>query len=93
MAFENKNDKQLYFNQVKGSIKEICIDEKFCNVVILAGHENPRDVSFVCKTYEYKERFSHLKIGDKVSIKFYLTSRFKNGRWYTNANALDITED
>jgi hypothetical protein len=93
MTFENKNEKQVYFNQVKGFIKEINQEETFCNVVIRVGHENQRDVNFVVKSTEYKDKYTQYKIGDKVTVKFYLTSRSKNGRWYTNANILDIVAD
>jgi hypothetical protein len=93
MSFENKNEKQLYFNQTKGTISEIIIGDRFCSIAIVAGHENPRDICFTIKTSEYQDRYSKYEIGDKVAIKFYLASRKKNDRWYTNANILDIAKD
>ena len=93
MTFENKNEKQVYFNQVKGTIAEINIDDNFCNLVIRVGHENQRDINFVVKSSEYNNKYSHYKLGEKITLKFYLTSRKKNNRWYTNANILDINYD
>jgi hypothetical protein len=93
MTFENKNEKQVYFNQVKGCIKEISQGEFFTNVVVVVGHENQRDVNFVVKTNEYKSKYSEFNVNDKVAMKYYLTSRNKNNRWYTNANILDIAKD
>ena len=93
MSFENKNEKQLYLNQTKGTISEIIKGDRFCSITIIAGHENPRDVCFTVKASEYKDKYFMYEIGDKVTIKFYLNSRKKNDRWYTNANILDITKD
>lgn len=36
------------------------------------------------------ETIAKIKANDKVFIKYYLTSRFKNGRWYTMANVLSV---
>ena len=93
MSFENKNEKQLYFNQTKGTISEIVKGDRFCSIAIIAGHENPRHVCFTIKTSEYIDKYPWCEIGDKVTIKFYLSSRKKNDRWYTNANILDISRD
>lgn len=86
----NRNDKQLYFNQIRGVITEINVDTDWCSYTLNVGHENPRLVNLSLKTahYEtYKDKFS---VGERVMIRFFLTSRFKHGRWHTNANILEI---
>jgi hypothetical protein len=86
----NRNDKQLFFNQIKGAIHEITMDGDWCSITLNVGHESPRFVNLSMKKVEYdKVKENHL-IGDKVLIRFYLTSRFKNERWYTVANVLQI---
>jgi len=88
-----KNDKQVFFNQVKGIIHEMNEADDFCNVVLLVGHENNRHISFVTKKLRYDQLKNDLNIGDKVCIKFYLSSRKKHDRWYTTATILDIQKD
>lgn len=89
----NKNDKQLYFNRVKGSISEIAIGEEWCSITLAVGHENTRLVNFCYKKEQHEKFAGKLKVGDKIGIRFFLTSRFKNGRWHTNANILQIDND
>lgn len=88
-----KNDKQLFFNQIKGFIHEMNESEEFCNIVLEVGHENNRHVSFVTKKYRFDQIKSDFVIGDKVCIKFYLSSRKKHDRWYTTATILDLQKD
>lgn len=85
-----KNDKQVFFNQIRGTICEINIEEKFSNVVLQLGHENTRNASFVIKTDIFKQYENKLKLGDKITIRFYISSRKKHDRWYTTATILDI---
>lgn len=85
-----KNEKQVFFNQIKGEIFEINVEEKFSNVVLKLGHENTRHASFVIKTEIFKQYDSKLNVGDKVSIRFYISSRKKHERWYTTATILDL---
>jgi len=87
--FKNKNDKQFKFNEIKGLIEEINIGEKFNNITLKVGHENSRSVNLVYKK-ENLDINSKFKINDKVAIKYFLTSRKKDSRWYTTANILDI---
>lgn len=88
-----KNDKQLFFNQIKGLIHEMNESEDFCNIVLEVGHENNRYVSFVTKKFRYDQIKSDLTIGEKVCIRFYLSSRKKHDRWYTTATVLDIQKE
>lgn len=87
-----KNDKQLYFNQIKGTLTELNDGEKYCSITLSVGHDNRRTVNLVMKKKQFDllviEKGLDLK--DKVSARFYVSSRFKNGRWYTMANTLDV---
>ena len=35
---------------------------------------------------------TEIKVKDKVTARFYVSSRYKNGRWYTMANTLDVAK-
>ena len=85
-----KNDKQVFFNQIRGEICEINVEEKFSNVVLQLGHENTRHASFVIKTDLFKQYETKVNVGDKVTIRFYISSRKKHDRWYTTATILDL---
>jgi hypothetical protein len=85
-----KNEKQVFFNQIKGEICEVNVEDKFCNVVLSLGHENVRHASFVTKTELFNGYKDTINLGDKVMIRFYISSRKKHDRWYTTASILDI---
>lgn len=87
----NKNERQVFFNQVKGVIKEINVENGWCSYTLLVGHENQRLVNFSVSREHYDSRFADKhQIGDKVTVRFYLTSRYRNNRWHTAANILEI---
>lgn len=86
----NKNDKQVYFNQCKGIIRELNDGDRFCSITLDVGHEGVRQANFVMKKKTFDDIKSAYAIKDRVNIKFYITSKFKNGRWYTTANLLEI---
>lgn len=91
----NKNDKQHNFNQIKGIITELNEGDKFCNITLNVGHENPRAVNLVIKKLVYEAFANKFQVGDKVLVKFYLSSRSKEStdgrpRWNTMANVLQI---
>jgi hypothetical protein len=85
-----KNEKQVFFNQIKGEICEINVEDQFSNVVLSLGHENMRHASFVTKTESFNAYKDTIALGDKVIIRFYISSRKKHDRWYTTATVLDI---
>ena len=85
-----KNEKQVFFNQIKGEICEINVEDQFSNVVLSLGHENMRHASFVTKTELFNAYKDEIALGDKVTIRFYISSRKKHDRWYTTATVLDI---
>jgi len=93
MEFNNRNDRQVYFNQIKGSIFELNDGDRFCNITLLVGHENCRYVNFALRKEEYDKLVAIHKLGDKVVVRFYLTSKKKNDKWYTMANMLDIQKE
>lgn len=87
-----KSDKQIYFNQVKGIIDELNDSETFCNVTLSVGHDITRSVNLVAKKDMFDLISQTYKIGDWIGFKFFLSSRYKHGRWYTMANILEIIE-
>ena len=84
--------KQVYYNQVKGEIEEINNVENFPSIVLNVGHENKRNVNLCLKPNLMSKLITDYNVGDKIAIKFFVSSRFKHGRWYTMANALEILE-
>lgn len=86
----NRNDKQLNFNKIKGVIVELNDGERFCSLTLDVGHENIRQVNLIVKKDSFDKIVGQFQLKDKVFIKYYLTSRFKNGRWYTMANLLSV---
>jgi hypothetical protein len=86
----NRNEKQLNFNSIKGVITESTDGENWCSIVLSVGHENVRMIHFAIKKPQYDAIKDKHPIGAKVNVIFYLTSRFKNERWYTTANVLQI---
>lgn len=89
----NKNDKQVFFNRIKGTIEELNDGEKYCSITLCVGHENTRHVNFVCKKQEFDKYASSHQIGDKVVIQYYAVSRFKAERWYTSLTILSVEKD
>ena len=86
----NRNDKQLNFNKIKGIIQESELGETWCSFTLRVGHENQRLINLSLKKDQYEILVKLYPIGTKVNAIFYLTSRYKNGRWYTTANVLQI---
>ena len=84
--------KQVYYNQVKGVISEINNTKDFPSVTIEVGHEVKRSINICCKIPLMQEIIENHKVNDKISIKFFVSSRFKHGRWYTMANGLEVID-
>lgn len=85
-----KNEKQVFYNSIKGVITELNDGDKFCNLTLSVGHERKRMVNLVLKKEHYDWVLQNFVIGDKVSATFYLTSRNKMGKWYTMASIIDL---
>lgn len=92
-SFTNKNEKQVHFNQVKGTIQELNDGEKYCSITLVAGHENKREINLSLRKNDFDEVVKTYKIGDKVAVRYFLSSHKKNERWYTTANVLDVHKD
>lgn len=88
----NRNEKQVYFNQVKGRITELNDGDRFCSITLDVGHENVRQVNFIVKKIAFDTVKMNYNVGEYVSVKYYPVSRLKNGRWYTMCNLLDISK-
>jgi len=93
MEFLNKNDRQQYFNNIRGILIEKNEGKIYCSLTINVGHENPRPVNLSIKKLEYDKIAPNVNIGDKVIVRFYLTSTKTNDRWYTFANLLGVDKD
>lgn len=88
-----KESVQNVFNEIKGSVLELNIDEHFCNIIISVGNHNARNAALVCKKAVYNRIVKDkINLGDKVSVRFYVSSRKKHDRWYTNCNILELTK-
>ena len=85
-----KNEKQIYYNQVKGVVTEINEEEEYCSITLDVGHENIRKLNLSMKRVQFDTLCKDLFLGKKILAKFYVVSRKKTGRWYTSANILDI---
>lgn len=83
--------KQVYYNQVKGEISEINNTNDFPSVVLSVGHDSKRFVNICFKPQLIKALQEKHSVGDNVRISFFVSSRFKHGRWYTMVNALEFS--
>ena len=90
MEFENKNEKQIYFNQVKGTVLEIIKGDIFSSLTLSVGHEKRKFVNLVFKTEKLTEIENKINLDDKVCAKYYLASYNKNDRWKTLAHLLFV---
>jgi len=88
-----KNDKQIFYNQVKGEIKEINITDDYSSVTLVVGRENHRLVNLSCRTSFFKDMIKNYSLGEKIIAKFYISSNKKNDKWYTTATLLSINID
>lgn len=91
----NKNDKQVYFAQIKGSLIEANLGDRFCNITLSVGHENAREVNLIMKRTDYDKLITDADIvmHDKILCRYYLSSKKKHDRWYTNATVLDVVKN
>ena len=89
MKYETK---QVYYNQVRGRIVEINNSENFPSVTITVGHSKTRHINVLCKKDKIQELVDNYVIGDDVCLAFFVSSRFKHDRWYSNVNCLEIVK-
>jgi hypothetical protein len=84
----NKSDHQTTFNQVRGSVIELNDTGDFCSVTLSVGKQTQRNVNFIFKRALFQQFTKTISMSDSVCITFYVSSKFKNGRWYTTALAM-----
>jgi hypothetical protein len=92
MDLENtliKNTLQLWYNQVRGEVIEINIEETFSNITLKVGKANPRLVNLTGKSQYFQKIISGINVGEKILAKFYISSNKKNDRYYTTATLLE----
>ena len=87
------NEKQVKFNEVKGILNEINLDNEFCSITIEVGHSNPRQVNLSSKKVYFDEIIKDFKIGDSILAMFYVASTKKYNRWYTTAFLLSLNKN
>ncbi len=93
--FVNNNDKQVFFNQIRGKLLEINNPgEKFTDITLTVGHENVRTVNFVLRKEVFEKMVvnQQIQISDSVVVRFYANSVKKNNRYYTTLSVLDINK-
>jgi hypothetical protein len=90
MSFENKNEKQFNFNQIKGIVTEINAGEIFSPITLTVGHETKRYINVVFKTTILESIKEKIQIEDKVAVKYYLASYNNFSKWKTLAHLLFI---
>ena len=84
--------KQVYYNRIRGYLHEINDGEDFSSVTLNVGHNAKRTVNVLCKKDKINLIKETFKVGDEICISFFVSSRFKHDRWYTNINCLKIEE-
>jgi hypothetical protein len=92
VANYNKNQQQINFNQVRGVIDEIQknYSSPYSSIIVSVGHERKRTICFSIATERLDEFSNLLSEGNLVIVKFYVASKFKNDKWFTNANVISI---
>jgi len=87
----NRNDRQLNFNTVKGIIAEIIDEPTYSAIILDVGHEKQRKVYLSIPTIKLQGMKDIVVLGRKVEAKFYIASKLKSDRWFTNVNVLSIS--
>jgi hypothetical protein len=87
----NRNDRQLNFNTVKGIIAEIIDEPTYSAIILDVGHEKQRKVYLSIPTIKLQDMKDIVVLGRKVEAKFYIASKLKSDRWFTNVNVLSIS--
>jgi hypothetical protein len=87
-----KNDKQIFFNRVKGELTEIADGDEFSSITLKVGHVNTRQVNLCFKTAFKEGLIGQAQLGQIVEAQFYLTSHNRHERWYTTATLLALQQ-
>lgn len=89
----NRNERQLNFNSIKGTILEVKNEHIYSSIILEVGHERKRKVYLSIPTEKLDTMKENIPVGTKVDVKFYIASKVKGDRWFTNVNVLAITPD
>ena len=81
--------KQVYYNQVKGKIIQINDSIDFPSVTLQVGHSRTRNINILFKREQLNDFQQEFNLDDEVTIMFFVSSRFKHERWYTNVNCIE----
>lgn len=81
---------QSNFNQIKGIVYEITEHEEYPSITLEVGNNSKRFVNFFVRKSYFTSVENIVKIGSKVVITYFLSSRKKFDRWYTMANILRV---
>jgi predicted adenine nucleotide alpha hydrolase (AANH) superfamily ATPase len=88
------HDKQKNYNNIKGEIVEINTNPEspYWSVTFSLGHDKKRVLNLSNKSSIVQQILegSKAKIGDRVTALFFVSSSFKNDKYYTTANLLGI---
>ena len=91
VADYNKNERQINFNSVKGTITEINRGDVYSYIILSAGHERRRMICFSIATERLDTIEKDIVVGSLVMVKFYVASKRKDNKWFTNANIISIS--
>jgi hypothetical protein len=81
---------QNNFNQIEGLVHELNDSEDFPSITLEVGRNTKRYVNLVSRKSYFDEIHEMIKVGTRVVVTYFLSSRYKYGRWYTMANVLKI---
>jgi hypothetical protein len=87
----NRNEKQLNFNTIKGTIAEIIDEQTYSAIILDVGHEKQRKVYLSIPTKKLEDMKDIVVVGIKVEVKFYIASKLKSDKWFTNVNVLSVS--
>ena len=84
--------KQVYYNRIKGRIAEINNTKDFPSVTLKVGHAKTRHINVLFKPAQIENLNLNYNVNDDICLSFFVSSRFKHGRWYTMCNCIEIVE-
>jgi hypothetical protein len=87
------NQKQVKFNEIKGVLSEINLEDEFCSITLEVGHTNKRQINLSSKKVYFDDQIRDFKVGDNVLAMFYIASIKKYNRWYTTAFLLSLNKN
>lgn len=91
------HDKQKNYNNVKGEIIEINNNPQnpYWSVTLSLGHDKVRKLNMSNKAERVQQILNSInaKVGDRVTAVFFVSSLFKNDKYYTTANLLGLEKE